>query len=493
MPPADSEISHQHFLDIINQSDYLTQADINEIRQAIEFGQKYHNGHRRASGLDYFKGHCMHVGLHLYILNMSKKVIIAGLLHDIIEDTEADYDVVEAKFGTEVADLIDGLTKLSPLKYQNYKRHIPSLRKFFVAVAKDVRVIIIKLCDRLHNLQTLHYLPAEKQKRIAEESMLIHAPLAQRLNIAQLYQQINDAAFPYALPQEHKKTQAIQKQSVKKAQKTIENIYRKCLVLTSQTLNYTPSIDKRIKTTYSLYKKLVNRDWNIEVVYDIIALRIILENEADCYTVLGLIHNQWQPLPNRFKDYIATPKPNGYQSIHTTIFSGDGSVVEIQIKTTQMHRYAEFGAALHMDYKSKTTKDPLNINRKKVTFHWLDQLKEVQDQSNLNFGAYAKELQSDFFTDRIFVLTPRGDVVDLAQGATILDFAFAIHTDLGIHAKAGRINGVYKALKTPLKEQDIVEIILDKRNRPKKEWLNWVKTSLAKQKIRQYLKKQNPH
>ena len=360
----DSEISQKTFFSFLSKSDYLTQADLDEILEAFKLAQKYHSGQKRASGLNYFSGHCVHVGLHLYSLAMSKEVIIAGLLHDITEDTEADYEIVKQHFGSEIANLVDGVDKLSPLKYRHYKRHVSSLRKFFVAVAQDVRVIIIKLCDRLHNLQTLQYLEPDKQNRIAEESMLIHAKLAQRLNITSLYQQINDAAFKYVLPEEYSTVMSLKKQSLKKADKTIENIYRKLLKLTTQNLNYKPLVDKRIKTDYSLYKKLITKDWNIKVIYDLIALRIIVKSQHDCYRVLGLIHNLWQPLPNRFKDYIATPKPNGYQSIHTTIFSGDGSVVEIQIKTEQMHNYAEYGGALHMTYKSRADSDPLEERKK---------------------------------------------------------------------------------------------------------------------------------
>lgn len=488
MPPADTEISYRAFFNILNKSDYLSSDDLKDIKRAFNLGLKYHAGQKRASGLNYFTGHSAHVGLHLYLFRMPKEVIIAGLLHDLIEDTEADYEIIKQEFNVEIANLVEGVTKLSPLKYRHYKRHVASLRKFFVAIAKDVRVIMIKLCDRLHNLQTLKYLPAEKRHRIAEESMLVHAPLAQRLNISQLHQQINDAAFEYVLPQDYTKVQKIQKKSLLKAGKTIENIYRKCLVILTPKLGYKPTIDRRIKTAYSLYKKLLNKDWNIETIYDIIALRIILKDEADCYKVLGIIHKQYQPLPHRFKDYIATPKANGYQSIHTTIFSGDGHIVEIQIKTAKMHQYAEYGDALHINYKSQTTQNPLE-ERKKISFHWLDQLRISKDQSQSDTKDYLKDLQTDFFSDRIFVLTPQGDVIDLIKGATVLDFAFAIHTDLGIHAKAGRINGVYKALKTTLTEQDIVEIIIDKRNKPKQEWLNWTKTSLAKQKIRTYLRK----
>lgn len=486
MISPEKALTAKKFLQIIGEADYFSPAETDRIAQALRFGQAAHKGQKRVSGVDYFTGHCTHVGLHLHRLNMSPAVIVAGLLHDTLEDTETAYEDLEKNFGREVADLVDGVSNLGAVKYRHYRRHIASLRRFFVAIAKDVRVILIKLCDRHHNLQTLQYLPEEKQKRIAEESMLVHAQLAQRLYMAQLYQAINDLAFAYVFPEDCQRVQKLQKKTLAKANKTIESIYRQCLATLSKDLGYTPTVDRRIKSTYSLYKKLLANDWNIEAVYDIIALRIIVNTPAECYRVLGLIHARWRPLQNRFKDYIAAPKTNGYQSLHTTIFTGDGQVIEIQIKTQAMHQMAEYGTALHLSYKQQTAKDPLQPQ--KVTFHWLDQLKELVDSENFDIRHYLQELRTDFFTDRVFVKTPQGDVIDLIEGATVLDFAFAVHTDIGLKAKGGQVNGVYKALKTPLRQQDIVEIIVDKKVKPQNKWLTWVKTPLARQSLRRYLK-----
>ena len=483
MPDAETEITQSAFIDLITNTKRLKEDEVQRIKEAFAFGANCHKGQKRISGKDYFMGHCVHVGARLYELEMSANMIIAGLLHDVIEDTETSRETIEEVFGEEVAFLVDGVSHLGTLKYKHYKRHIASLRKFFVAVAKDARVIVIKICDRLHNLQTLHHLPVEKQKRIAEESMLIHAQLAERLHMTALQQEINDLAFPYVFAEDFQKVKALQKASLSKANKVIEVIYRQCLMTLSQNLGYQPIIDKRVKSRYSLYKKLMAKDWNIEAIYDIIALRIIVESEKDCYQALGVIHAQWQPLQNRFKDYIAAPKTNGYQSLHTTIFSGEGHVIEIQIKTQAMQRFAQFGLASHVKYKDGRT----SIQAGKTQFGWQDQLKHLEHQANANIKNYLEELKTDFFVNRIFVMTPEGDVIDLPQGATVLDFAFAIHTELGVKAKGGRINGIYKALRTPLEQQDIVEIITDKKVKAQKSWLNWAKTAHARKSLRAYL------
>ena len=488
MVDADREISQNEFFKNLNFTARLTAEEMALIKKAFLFGANWHQGQKRASGKDYFKGHCVHVAYHLHELQMPAVMIVAGLLHDTLEDTEVTHEMLEKEFGSEITFLVDSVSNLGTLKYRSYKRHVASLRKFFVAVAKDARVIVIKLCDRHHNLRTLQYLPAEKQKRIAEESMLIHAQLAQRLHIAQLHQQINDLAFPYVFPQDHRKVKELQKKTLAGAEKVITRIYRRCLIILSQDLGYQPAIYRRIKSTYSLYRKLIEKDWNIDSIYDIIALRIIVNSIEDCYKTLGLIHARWQPLQNRFKDYIAAPKLNGYQSLHTTIFTGDSRVVEIQIKTATMHRNAEFGLASHLSYKGTKTND--EDGAVKTRFSWLKQLEMLQDQENFDLQHYLQELKTDFFTNRIFVMTPIGDVIDLPDGATILDFAFAIHSDLGLSARGGRVNGIYKALKTPLKQQDIVEIITAKKITPQKNWLNWAKTANARQQIRHYLSQQ---
>lgn len=482
--PPTREISRRRFMNIIKQSKSFNEDEVDLIERAYIFGQKAHRGQKRLSGSGYFAGHCVHVALYLHSLGMSATMIAGGLLHDTLEDTEVSTEELQEAFGSEITFLVNGVSRLGDIKYRYYKRHISGLRKFFVAVSKDVRIIIIKLCDRYHNLQTLSYLPPDKQRRIAEESMLIHAQLAHRLNMATLAQAINDLAFKYVLPDDYQKVQRILKSSLKGGEKTIRSVYRKILTETTAALGYQPLVDRRIKSLYSLYKKLLLKNWNVALIYDIIALRIIVKTPAECYQILGLIHGRWRPMPNRFKDYIAQPKANGYQSLHTTIFSGSGYVVEIQIKTEDMHFLAEYGVPAHLSYKKHQGQDPLKFE--KDHFHWLDQLRLFVDQKEIDVKDYLQDLETDFFKDQIFVLTPKGDIINLIKGATVLDFAFAIHTDLGLHAKGGYVNGKFKALKTRLQPEDIVEIVVNKNITPSKEWLAWVQTPTAKRLIRHH-------
>ena len=475
------ELEKDELLKAIEANIPLSTEDRQKIIKAYDFGAKMHKGQKRNSGCDYFKGHPTFVALHLAELKMSPDMIIAGLLHDTIEDTPATVQILKQEFGTNIAFLVKSVSKLKGVRYRNYQRHVASLRRFFVAVAKDVRVLVIKLCDRWHNLETLEFLEPDKRKRIAEGSMLIHGQLASRLNMSYLANAINDLAFPYAYPEEYDRTKKLYDAGVKRADKTIEAIYRDCLTMLSQKLGYKPIVERRTKGLYSLYKKLATKDWQIEAVYDIIAIRIIVKTKADCYQALGLIHGHWQPLLNRVKDYIAFPKTNGYQSIHTTIFGGRGPVVEVQIRTSQMHHFAEYGIAAHHIYKSD--------GKPSQTFDWSQQLGELASlkDKNISVEDYLKSLKTDFFSNRIFVTTPKGDVVDLPIGATVLDFGFAIHTDIGLRAQGGRINGVFKALKTELSNQDIVEVITSKTAQPTRKWLEWVTTSVARAKLKNHL------
>ena len=482
MTGADREISKEELLEALAAR--LEPAELDLVGAAYDFGADCHKGQLRDSGASYFEGHCAHVALHLYQLEMSPSVIIAGLLHESLRKTAADRTALERRFGQEVAFLVEKVSELGDLKYQHYRRHVTSLRKFFASVAQDARVIVIKLCDRYHNLCTLEHIPEEKRLRIAEESMLIHANFAQKLNLTQLQQQINDAALPYVLPDDWRRVKDLQKAFLAKANKLVETIYRQCAAGLSKELGYTPTIDRRVKSAYSLYKKLKAKNWDIDAIYDIVALRIIVRNVKDCYQALGIIHARWQPLDSRFKDYIASPKSNGYQSLHTTIFSGDGLAVEIQIKTPSMHRNAEFGPASHLGYKDVQDRQLDREAAVKNQFNWLEQL-ELPEGGGAD--EELKRLKTDLFEGHIFIKTPQGDVIDLPEGATVLDFAFAVHTDLGLTARGGLVNGVYKALKTPLKAHDTVEIVTDRKVSPQANWLDWVKTPNAKQRIRNNL------
>lgn len=453
------------------------------IKRAYHFAKEAHHGQTRASGEKYFDGHCVPVAIHIAELSRDPELVAAALLHDTIEDTTVTYSQLKSIFGEEIANLVNGVSKLGSLKYQGNERHVESLRKFFVSIAQDVRVVILKLADRWHNLETLHYLKEEKQKRIALESIMIYAPLASRLGMGKLVGLINDLAFPYAYPAEYKRTKLVIAKNLKRADEIIDKIDRSLKKDLHNSLGYTPVINKRVKGMYSLYKKLERKQWNINEIFDLEAIRIIVNSVPECYQVLGLIHNKYRPVPGRVKDYIAVPKPNGYQSLHTAIFSGDGAVIEVQIRTNEMHEFNESGVASHHSYKNPRLQKGTN----KESFAWIEQLRGLK-ADDLAPSTYLKRLSTDFFQDRIFVFTPKGDVIDLPIGASVLDFGFAVHSQIGMHSQGGKINGQYKALKTELDNGDIVEIITNSKAHPTTKWLDFCVTTNAITKIRHYLK-----
>lgn len=477
-------MTKQKFIEqILKINNDLSGQDVEIISDAFDFAKEAHKGQKRANGESYFTGHCIPVAVHVAEIGMDKTLICAALLHDTIEDTEVEIQEIEAKFGKDIAKLVEGVSKLGKLKYQGNERHVESLRKFFVSIAQDVRVVILKLADRWHNLETLQYLPAEKQQRIALESIMIYAPLASRLGMGKLVTILNDLAFPYALPNEYERTRKIMSVQLKKADDSIKKIYRSISSELYQQFGYTPMINNRVKGMYSLYKKLERKNWIIDEIFDLIAIRVVLDSVADCYQALGIIHNKYRPVPGRVKDYIAVPKPNGYQSLHTAIFTGDGMIVEIQIRTKEMHEFNEAGVASHHSYKN----NHLQKGSNKESFAWIEQLREFQDK-DLQPATYYKRLRTDFFQDRIFVFTPIGDVIDLPNGASVLDFAYAVHSDIGNHATGGKINGKYVGLKTTLSSGDIAEIITNKKSKPSDKWLEYCVTSSAIGKIRRHLK-----
>jgi len=456
--------------------------DREKIIKAYTFAKKSHADQKRNNGEPYFN-HVYQAGLNCARFGMNTDVVIAGLLHDTVEDTPATSEDIEENFGSEIRFLVDGVTKLGKLKYRGRERHIESLRKFFVASAQDVRVVIIKLADRLHNLQTLEHVRKDKQERIAKESIEIHAALASRLGMGKLAQEIQDLAFPYAYPKEYKQIKTLLATREDTDQKYLEKVRRALLKELADKYSENFEISYRVKGVYSLYKKLVRKDMDVDAVYDIVALRIIVPSIEDCYRVLGIIHTMWRPLPGRIKDYIALPKPNGYQSLHTSIFTGDGGIAEIQIRTHDMDTIAQYGIASHHAYTFAKGKK----KNKQDSFNWLDQLRELDSQAEKP-ADYMKKLTSDFFEDRIFVFTPLGDVIDLPDGASVVDFAYAIHSDIGNHLCSAKVNGKNTALKTVLKNRDVVEVEHKDSCKPSSKWLSYVKTSLAQKHIRNTLK-----
>ncbi|MDE2399815.1 MAG: bifunctional (p)ppGpp synthetase/guanosine-3',5'-bis(diphosphate) 3'-pyrophosphohydrolase [Patescibacteria group bacterium] len=454
------------------------------ITKAYKLAESAHDGQKRFSGEPYFI-HVFETAKTLAKLGMDAQTIASGLLHDILEDTDISEEQIAHDFNKDILFLIKGVTKLGTLKYSGYERHVESLRKFFMAMANDLRVVIIKLADRLHNLQTLEHVREEKAKRIALESISVYAPLANRLGMGKLKGDIEDAAFPYAYPKEYKEMEELLKEKQELYQKYLTEVNEKLKKeLDKNKIKYI-GIDYRVKHKYSLYKKLLKYNMDIEKIYDIVALRVVVPNIEECYRVLGLIHSVWTPLPGRIKDYIAIPKPNGYRSIHTTIFTGSGGVAEIQIRTKEMHNEAAYGIAAHFAYKEPGKKKGHNGELK---FKW------VEDLKNLNYSPnepkkFLEHLKTDFFNDRIFVFTPKGDVVDLPEDSSVIDFAYSIHSDIGDHLSGVTINDKMSQIFTKLKNGDVVKIIINKKSNPSTKWLGYVKTALAKKHIKSYLEK----
>lgn len=493
--------------EIIDLLPFPSKDDCRLITEAFTFSKNAHEGQKRFSEEPYFN-HLYETAKILAEIRMSATTIAAGFLHDTIEDAGVPEEEIKNIFGEEILFLVKGVTKLGKLKYRGVERHNESLRKLFVAVSQDIRVIIIKLADRLHNMRTLEFIPPHKQERIAKETLEIYVPIAYRLGIRKLSRQLEDISFPFVYPKEYKKTQELLKEKNKEDAQKLEKFHKSVKKALAKNGTTTFKTDYRIKTLYSLYNKLLRKDWAIEKVYDISALRIILSSVDDCYKVLGIIHSIWRPLPGRIKDYIAFPKPNGYRALHTTIFTGYGNVVEIQIKTKEMHLESEYGVASHISYKEnkknkfgsnllwiqkllpfKNPFDEKEIN-KEINYEdiptWIKELVEYQAQDKKN-KPLEEELRDDFFQQRIFVFTPRGDVVDLPIGSSPIDFAYAIHSEIGNNTSGSMVNGKLVSLDTHLRNGDIVEIITNKKNKPSQKWLEYAKTTVAKKHIKSYL------
>ncbi len=461
----------------------VSKAEKKLIVDAFEYAKNKHVDQKRNSGEPYFM-HSIEVAKNCANLGMDIETIVAAILHDTLEDTDATEDEIRDQFGENILFLVEGVTKLGKLRYQGQERHVESLRKFFMAMAQDIRVMIIKMADRLHNVQTLEYVKLEKQKRIALETIEVHAALAGRLGMEKLKGLLEDYSFPFAYPDEYKKTQKIMDEIVPETQKVVTYAHQAVQKVLDDFDLVNTEVESRVKHTYSTYKKLIKYKMNTEQVYDIVALRIVTKDITDCYQVLGLIHMLWKPIPKRIKDFIALPKPNGYQSLHTTVITEHG-IVEIQIRTEQMHAEAEMGIASHFMYKEKSTqkKGITNTNKK---FSWLDELKELREVVN-NPSNFIEELHFDFFKDRIFVFTPQGDVIDLPEGASPVDFAYAVHTEIGNTISSARVNKNIAPLGAHLNNGDIVEIVTGKNAHPSSKWLEYAKTGFAKRKIKSYL------
>lgn len=501
--------------DIISLLHDPSKADVELIKHAYTYAQEAHKDHKRYSGEPYML-HLAAVGYKLADMGMGPRTISAGLLHDSIEDTAVTSEDIKNDFGQEILFLVEGVTKLSSVRYYGTDRHNESLRKLFVATSQDIRVLIIKLVDRLHNMETLSHIPPEKQTRIARETLEIYVPISHRLGMGKIRKELEDLAFPYVYPDESAHVKDILKTRFGKAEETLER-ERKVLQKRLAEVNFLKfSTSFRVKGLYSMFHKLKRKEWNVDAIYDLLAMRLVVDSVEDCYRALGIIHELWRPLPGRVKDYIAFPKPNGYQSLHTTVTTQNSVILEIQIRTSQMHREAEFGIASHIAYKQPLSTDIVkkpslfsslipnlfrpfsnreetggNVDQiaaaphnQKIP-HWISQIGLTYNNDSKNLTSdFAEDAESDFFSKRIFVFTPNGDVVDLPVGATPIDFAYAIHSEIGGHTLGSIVNKKLVQLDSELKNGDIVEIQTRKTAKPSRKWLQFAKTSVARRKIK---------
>ncbi|HHT86714.1 MAG TPA: bifunctional (p)ppGpp synthetase/guanosine-3',5'-bis(diphosphate) 3'-pyrophosphohydrolase [Clostridiales bacterium] len=455
------------------------------IVSAVEYAQTAHANQVRESGEPYVS-HPLAVAEILLNIEMDSSSLIAGLLHDVVEDCGIPLSEIEEKFGSEVAIMVDGVTKLSQTELMTtnrQERQAENLRKMFLAIARDFRIVIIKLADRLHNMRTLDHCPVDKQMRIAHETIEVYAPLAHRFGIGVIKCELEDLALKYIDPVAYEKLKsAIEPQQMERMQlleSAMDTIARKL-----KESGIEATINGRPKHLYSIYRKIIKQKVSLDEIFDLTALRIIVNSVSDCYAVLGIVHSIWKPLPGRFKDYISTPKPNMYQSIHTTLFSENGLPFEVQIRTVEMHKTAEYGVAAHWMYKEGRSKST-DLDK---SLAWFREALGYQNYSS-SAKEFIENVQFDFFSDYVFVVTPRGEIIDLPLGSTPLDFAYRIHTEIGHRAIHAKVNGSIVRLDYELKTNDVVQIITSPSGTPKRDWLKIVKTQQAKAKIKAWFKK----
>lgn len=462
--------------------------DTELIGRAFEKARKLHDGQLRKSGEPYFI-HPIAVAKILALLGMDEETIVGGLLHDVVEDTEYTREELVVDFSEEIALLVDGVTKLGSIKFDSKEEaQAENLRKMFLAMSKDIRVLIIKLADRLHNMRTLEFMREEKKIEKSRETLDIYAPLASRLGIYTVKFELEDLALKYLHPEEYKTL--AKEVSEKKEQRVqfIDQVISEIREALDQ-MNMKYDISGRSKHLYSVYKKMVLQHKQLDEIFDLTAVRVIVENVRDCYAVLGQVHTMWKPIPGRFKDYIAMPKPNMYQSLHTTVLGDNGEPFEIQIRTYEMHRVAEYGIAAHWKYKEGNTKGDQNKDDMKLA--WVRQTLEWQKELN-DPKEFMETLKMDLFSSQVFVFTPKGEVIDLPAGSTPLDFAFKIHTAVGCKCVGAKVNGKMVTIDHTLNNGDIVEIVTSSNSSgPSVDWLKIAKSSTARTKIRQWLKKEN--
>ena len=457
-------------------------ADLELIQKAYVFAATAHAGQTRLSGEPYLS-HPLAVASILAGMGFDEPTIAAGLLHDTVEDTKATIEELDENFGEEVADIVDGVTKISQITFENKEEaQAENIRKMILAMSHDMRVLMVKLADRLHNMRTLDFQKSHKQKRIAQETMDIYAPLANRLGLYVMKRDLEDLSFKYMRPDIYNQIdhwldnhQVVEKQIIGKVVGLIQDLL--------ESNGISGQVYGRIKHKHSIYKKMQAQSMTLDEMHDIMAFRVLVQDIKDCYAVLGLVHSQWRPVHGRFKDYISMPKTNGYQSLHTTVIGPEGERIEIQIRTEEMHRQAEHGVAAHWLYKEKGRVNSKDLEQ----FAWLREIFERQSEET-DSREFMHSLKMDLFKDEVYIYTPAGDVKELPEGATPLDFAFVIHTKVGQHCSGAKINGRLMPLGTELKNGDVVEILTDPARNPNRDWLKIVKTAKARSRIQHYLR-----
>lgn len=463
---------------------YHPNADVEVVSRAYDFASRAHEGQKRKSGEPYFVHPAAVAGI-ITDLKLDIASVCAGLLHDVVEDTLATVEDIEREFGPEIAFLVDGVTKLSKINFTSKEdRQAENFRKMVVAMARDIRVLLVKLCDRLDNMRTLEFMKPEAQERIARETMDIYAPLANRLGISRFKAELEDLSFKYLDPLTYQTL--AQKVSKTKAQRE-KYISDVCKTLSARLAEqgFAAEVTGRAKHLHSIHRKMRAQNCDFEQVYDVIAFRVIVESVADCYASLGVIHSKWTPVPGRFKDYVALPKPNMYQSLHTTVIGPGSERIEIQIRTHDMHRVAEHGIAAHWKYKERLSGgvDPREAER----FAWVRQLLEFQQELK-DPAEFLESVKVDLFTDEVYVFTPKGDVRVFPRGATPIDFAYAIHSQVGDHCIGARVNGSIVPLRYKLRNGDVVEVMTSANQHPSKDWLDHIVTGRARSRVRAYLR-----
>ena len=487
---TDPEKLHQELLSGIRK--YHPSADLSLIEKAYQIAADAHKDQKRKSGEPYII-HPLCVGIILADLEMDKETIAAGLLHDVVEDTVMTYDEIKDEFGEEVAQLVDGVTKLGQLSYSADKVEVQAenLRKMFLAMAKDIRVIIIKLADRLHNMRTLKYMRPEKQKEKARETMDIYAPIAQRLGISKIKVELDDLSLKYLQPDVY--YDLVEKIALRKTEreKFVQAIVNQVKSHIDEA-GIKAQVDGRVKHFFSIYKKMVNQDKTLDQIYDLFAVRIIVDTVKDCYAALGVIHEMYTPIPGRFKDYIAMPKPNMYQSLHTTLIGPNGTPFEIQIRTFEMHRTAEYGIAAHWKYKEQSDGKKASGNQEEAKMTWLRQILEWQrDMSDNREFMNLLKSDLDLFAENVYCFTPAGDVKNLPAGSTPIDFAYSVHSAVGNKMVGARVNGKLVNIDYVIQNGDRVEVITSQNSKgPSRDWLKIVKSTQAKNKINQWFKQE---